>query len=238
MPNDRIFFAYLKPVLFLGLCIASALTAPGVNAQEESINPGINDTFQDPDVQKFIARFERDGRAVYDKRQDVIDILDLEPGMDVADIGAGTGFFSLMIAEEVGPKGTVYALDIAKNFTDYVAKKAKEKGLKNVKTIVNDIKSTNLKKNSIDRAIIVDTYHHFEYPFEMLASIRKALRPGGIVVLVDFERIENVSREFVLNMVRGGKGHFTDEFKDAGFDLIEEVPFTEEHYILQFRERD
>ena len=100
------------------------------------------------------------------------------------------------------------------------------------------VDSTGLEKNSIDVAFICDTYHHFEYPFKMLASIKEALRPGGIVVLVDLERVEGVSSDFVLNMVRAGKGTFTDEFRDAGFELIEEVSFSEEDYILKFRERE
>jgi hypothetical protein len=71
----------------------------------------------------------------------------------------------------------------------------------------------------------------------MLESIRGAVRPEGIVVLIGLERIEGVTVKFVLNMVRAGKGTFTDEFKNAGFELIEEVPFSEIDYILKFRLR-
>ena len=71
----------------------------------------------------------------------------------------------------------------------------------------------------------------------MLASIKDALRPGGRVVLVDLERVEGLTKPFVLNMVRAGKGTFTDEFRNAGFELLEDVPFSEEDYILVFEHR-
>lgn len=214
------------------------MALPLALAQEESIHPGINKSFDDPDVESFIGRFERDGRAVYEKRNEVIETLRLRPGMKVADIGAGTGFFVMMIADKVGPDGTVYAVEIAKNFIDHIDAKAKEKGLKNIETVLGAPRTPRLEENSLDAVFMCDTYHHFEYPYDMLAEIRKALRPDGRLVIVDFERIQGVTREFVWNMVRAGKGTFTDEIINAGFSLIEEVPFTDEHYILRFKKRE
>ena len=206
-------------------------------AQEESIHPGINAGFENPDVEQWLTRFEREGRDVYKRRDEVVAALGLEPGMDVADIGAGTGFFTMLFARKIGPDGTVYAIDIAANFIAHITETAEELGLNNVKGIVNPVDSTNLATDSIDVAFMAHTYHHFEYPFKMLESIRDALRPDGIVVLVDLERVEDVSPKFVLGMVRAGKGTFTDEFRNAGFELIEEVPFSEKDYILKFKLR-
>ena len=206
-------------------------------AQEQSIHPGINDRFQNANVEKWIARFESDDRDIYKRRDEVVAVLHLKPGMDVADIGAGTGFFTMLFAQEVGPEGTVYAIDITENFVNHVTETARELGLTNVEGIVNPVDSTGLEPNSIDVAFMADTYHHFGYPFKMLESVRGALRPDGVVVLVDIERIEGVSEQFILRMVRAGKGTFTDEFKDSGFDLIEEVPFSDRDYILRFKIR-
>jgi ubiquinone/menaquinone biosynthesis C-methylase UbiE len=225
--------------IFTFLGVFTFLSAVDIaHAQEDSIHPGINKRFENPDVEKWIARFEREDRAIYQRRDEVVAVLELTPGMDVADIGAGTGFFTMLFAEKVGPDGTVYAVDIAENFVSHVTRTARELGLDNVKGIVNSVDSTNLDENSIDVAFLADTYHHFEYPFKMLESIRSALRPGGIVVLVDLERVEGVTSDFVLNMVRAGKGTFTDEFRNAGFDLVEEVPFSAKDYILKFRLRE
>lgn len=219
------------------LAAAASFVAPVASAQQESVRPGINTRFENPDVGEWLTRFERDGRAVYQRRDEIVAALGLEPGMAVADIGAGTGFFTILFAREVGPQGTVYALDIAENFVTHIVQTAEDLGLDNVKGIVNPVDSTNLATDSIDIAFMAHTYHHFEYPYRMLDSIRDALRPDGIVVLVDMERVEGVSPEFVLRMVRAGKGTFTDEFRNAGFELVEDVPFSDGDYFLKFRQR-
>ncbi len=231
----------LGGIILHGLSVLAAIAvfaAGGLaQAQEESIHPGINRSFENPDVDQWLKRFEREDRDVYTRRDEVVAALGLKPGMDVADIGAGTGFFTMLFAREVGPDGTVYATDIAKNFIEHITTTAKELRLSNVQGIVNPVDATNLEDDSVDVVFMAHTYHHFEYPFKMLASIRRALRPDGIVVLVGMERVEGVTAKFVLNMVRAGKGSFTDEFRNAGFDLVEEVPFSEKDYILKFKLR-
>ncbi|GMR22868.1 MAG: methyltransferase domain-containing protein [Acidobacteriota bacterium] len=224
-------------ITFLLAAFAILCFAGIAGAQEESIHPGINNSFENPDVEVWIARLEGEDRVLYKRRDELVALLELEPAMEVADIGAGTGLFTVLFAVDVGPTGTVYAVDIAENFVNHIIDTAKELGLENVKGIVNSAETTGLKENSVDVVFICETYHHFEYPYKMLASIRSALRPDGTVVLVDSERIEGVTKEFVLKMVRAGKGTFTDEFKNAGFELIEEVPFTDEQYILKFKLR-
>jgi len=234
--NERLIPHFVRTMLLIAALTISGI-ATTADAQEESINPGINDPFMNPDVEEWLARFERDDREVYTRRDEIVSVLNLEPGMDVADIGAGTGFFTMLFAQKVGPDGIVYALDIAENFITHISETAEELGLANVRGVVNPADSTALAPNSVDVVFLAHTYHHFEYPFKMLESIRSALRPEGIVVLIGFERIEGVTAKFVLNMVRAGKGTFTDEFRNAGFELIEEVPFSKKHFILKFRLR-
>ena len=225
---------FVRILLVLALCAASLAGF----AQEESVKPGINSSFQnDPDVDFYIKTFEGEDRAIFAHRNEILDALHLEPGMDIADIGAGTGFFSRMFANAVGPKGTVYAVDIADNFIEHIDAFAKEEKLKNLKAVLCDERSTKLKKASVDIVFICDTYHHFEYPFDTMASIYDALRPGGQVVIVDFERIQGVSNDWTLNHVRCGKGTVTDEIKDAGFDFVEEVPMMDHQYVIRFKKR-
>jgi ubiquinone/menaquinone biosynthesis C-methylase UbiE len=83
-------------------------------AQDKSVNPGINKSFDTPDVPEFVERFEREGRDAFDHRQDVVAALGLKEGMAVADVGAGTGLFTRMFSPLVGPKGKVYAVDISR----------------------------------------------------------------------------------------------------------------------------
>jgi len=237
MRLERSIPQFIASVVCVAVVAGTLLSGP-VRGQEESVHPGVNDPFENPVIEVWLKRFERDGREVYARRDEIVSVLGLEPGMDVADIGAGTGFFTMLFAREVAPDGIVYAVDIAENFIDYITETAAELGLDNVRGVNNPIDSTGLEPDSVDVIFLAHTYHHFEYPYKMLASMRSALRPGGTVVLVGMERIEGVSKPFVLNMVRAGKGTFTDEFKDAGFELIEEVPFSDTNYILKFRQRE
>ena len=237
MRNNRL-IPHFSRTMFLLMAFAIFGIATNAYAQEESIRPGINKPFENPDVESWLARFERDDRDLYTRKNEIAAVLNLEPGMDVADIGAGTGFYTMLFAQKVGPDGTVYALDIAENFITHINETAEELGLDNVRGINNPVDSTTLEPDSVDVVFLAHTYHHFEYPYKMLESIRSALRSDGTVVLVEFERIEGVSAKFILGMVRAGKGTFTDEFLNAGFELIEEVPFSEKDYVLKFRLRE
>jgi len=196
----------------------------------------LNQSFADPD-DEWAARLERNGREVGDNRYGIVDALALRPGLDVADVGAGSGLFSRIVAERVGPDGDVYAVDIAQNLVDHIAQTAREQGLANLHARLGDPRDPGLTENSVDRILIVDTYHHFEYPAEMLAHIKSALRPDGIFLLVEPHRIQGVTPPGVMSMVRAGKGTVTDEIVDAGFELVEEVPLMESQYVLKFRHR-
>lgn len=222
------------PVAIVGLLLAASM---GI-AQEQSVKPGINDSFKDPDVSYYVNLFEGEDRAIFEYRNEIVDVLQLKKRTDVADIGAGTGFFSRMMAHKVGRRGTVYAVDIAENFIEHIDELSKKEGLKNIKAIVCSERSVDLPENSIDVAFICDVYHHFEYPFDSMASLHKAMRPGGRLVIVDFERVKGVSRDWTLGHVRCGKGTVTDEVKDAGFDFVEEVDLgMPDQWVRVFRKR-
>lgn len=209
-----------------------------LQAQDKSVNPGINKSFQDPSVGSFEKRFEKEGREVYDQRQTIIKELGIKPGMTVADIGAGTGLFTRMLAPAVGKEGKVYAVDIAKSFVEHSVKSAKEEGWSNVEGLVCKADDAMLPPGSVDLVFICATYHHFEFPSKTMASIHKALRPGGRLVVVDFERIEGKTREWLLKHVRAGKELVTKEIVASGFELEKEVPMFKENYFLKFKVTD
>jgi len=208
---------------------------PVAFAQDKSVRPGINESFQNPNVEEFIQRFEKEGRDAYDHRHAIVEAMQLKPGMNVADIGAGTGLFTRLFAPHVGPDGTVYAVDIAERFVKHVEDSAAKLGLKNVVGVLGDAESARLPPRSIDVAFICDTYHHFEYPQKMMASIHEALRPGGQVVLIDFHRIEGKSSDWVLNHVRAGQDVFAKEIESAGFKQVDQKPdLMKESYFVRF----
>lgn len=209
-----------------------ALSPVSSFCQEKSVRPGINDPFKNPDVKEYIGKFETESREIYAERKRIMDACPIKPGMTVADIGAGTGLFTRMFAPAVGSEGKVYAVDIAPNFIKHIEKTCKENGIKNVVGVVCTPTSAELPSNSIDLAFICDTYHHFEFPHKVMASIHQALRPGGKVVVIDFHRIEGKSSDWVLGHVRAGQDVFTKEILSNGFKQVEEKKFLKENYFL------
>jgi len=233
--------------LALLLALAPACAAPRTDTppapieKGPSVNPGINDNFLAPDldVQSFVERFETESREIYSERAAILAAVGLRPGMEVADIGAGTGLFTYAFAESVGAKGKVYAVDIAQGFVERIAQGSAERKLSNVEAVLCTEDDARLPQNSIDLAFVCDTYHHFEYPAATLATIHRALRAGGELVVIDFHRIEGVTSERLMSHVRAGQEVFTREIEAAGFELVREETLAglKENYFLRFRRR-
>ncbi|MBU6400101.1 MAG: methyltransferase domain-containing protein [Verrucomicrobia bacterium] len=204
---------------------------------ETDVKPGINQEFLNPDlnVTQWVERFEKEGREIYDRRDEIVAAARVRRGEAVADIGAGTGLFTELFARAVGPRGKVYAVDIAPQFLTYIAQRSAAAGLRNVQTVLGTEHSTELPRRSIDCAFLCDVYHHFEYPQHTLASIRRALRPGGTLLLVEFKRIPGQSSAWTLNHIRAGEEVFTAEIESAGFKKIAEEHFLKDSYVLRFR---
>jgi precorrin-6B methylase 2 len=226
-------------VATVAVTLVAGSVASRLGAQEANVRPGVNDAYRDPDVDQWVGRLEADDRAIFKYRHAILAALALEPGMDVADVGAGTGFLTRMIARAVGPEGRVYAQDVVPEFLEHIARGAKEDGLGNITTVLGDQKSTHLDPGSVDLVLVSDVYHHFEFPQAMLDSLHAALREDGRLVVIDFERVEGVSDAFAIEHVRAGKGTVTDEIRNGGFDLIREVPLMtrDGQYYLEFSRR-
>jgi ubiquinone/menaquinone biosynthesis C-methylase UbiE len=221
------------PVLAVSL-VALVLTVVSATGQDKSVRPGINKPFENPDVKDYVQKFEGESREIAAHSKEIVAACKLKASMKVADVGAGTGLFTRKFAQEVGADGKVFAVDIAANFLKYIDKTCQEAGLKNVETVLCDQFSTKLPKNSVDLVFICDTYHHFEFPERTLHSIHDALRPGGQIVLIDFERIEGKSSAWILMHVRAGKEVFVAEVKAAGFKVLGEENFLKENYLVRF----
>ncbi|QDS86354.1 Demethylmenaquinone methyltransferase [Rosistilla ulvae] len=199
---------------------------------------GINDNFKDPElnVSEWLDRFEVESREVYAGRKAVLAACAIQPGERIADVGAGTGFYSQLFAKTTGWDGWVYSVDIAPNFLQHIASRATADGIENLTPVLGTDVSIRLPSESVDLVFICDTYHHFEKPMQSLASIYRALKPGGRLVLIDFDRIPGKSREFILGHVRAGKEVFQSEVIAAGFQFTDEVEVDafEENYLLRF----
>lgn len=218
--------------------LLSLLVAGGsipLTAQEKSVRPGINDSFQNPDVTEFVGRFEIESREVFAKRAEIVAACEVQPGQTVADIGAGTGLFTRLFADRVGPNGVVIAVDIAQKFLDHIVQSSRDAGLTNVATRLCTVDSVELEPESIDVAFICDTYHHFEFPLKTMASLHKALKPGGRVFVIDFRRVPGQSSEWVLGHVRAGQEVFESEIVQSGFQKRHEPEgLLQENYLVEF----
>jgi ubiquinone/menaquinone biosynthesis C-methylase UbiE len=129
---------------------------------------------------------ERPEREQEENSSRLIEELDLRPGQVVADIGAGTGYYSRRLAAKVGPAGKVLAVDIQPEMLDLLRREAVRTGLKNINPILGTTTDPKLPPNSVDLVLLVDVYHEFDFPWEMMQGISKALKPGGKVAFVEF----------------------------------------------------
>ena len=129
---------------------------------------------------------ERDTREKEERLSLMVKSLKLKPGDVVADIGAGSGVISMLIAEQVLPRGRVMAVDIQDEMLQRLERRCKQAGIENIQSVKGSNKSPNLEPESADLAIMVDVYHEFDFPYEMILEISRAMKPGGRVVLVEY----------------------------------------------------
>ena len=227
--SSRLLFIFHLSLL-LALCLGTQ-----IHAEEQSVKPGINDHYRNPDFKTWQRRFESPGREVFDMANEIVDALQIKPGMQIADIGAGTGLFSRRFAERLNGTGRVYAVDISKAFVANIKQQAKQAGLKNISGIVNTAKSTGLTKDSIELAFICDTYHHFEYPKAMLSSIHQALRNNGRLAVIDFRKDPKLSSDWVMGHVRADRQTVRREIEAAGFRYLRDEDMLQSNYFMLFQ---
>ena len=208
-------------LLLLAAPLAIAEPAP----QQTGAPAEINSRYVAPDidVDLWVERFEGESREVFTARKAVLKATGVKAGDRVADIGAGTGLYTRLFAEAVGANGWVYAIDIAPAFLKHINENATKAGFDNVTAVLGQVDSIALPADSVDLAFICDTYHHLEQVEPMLASMHRALVPGGRMIVIEFERIPGTSRPWIVDHVRAGKEVFRAEIEAAGFTFVEEV---------------
>lgn len=219
---------FLLVFALLTLCLHAQAEAPAVG-------PDMNAYYHGADAAHWREIFESSGREVFDQRFQIVEALGLTPGMRVADVGAGTGLYTLLFARAVGPAGKVYAVDISESFVAAIEARAVEYHVDNVIPVVNHQKGTALPPESVDLVFLADTYHHFEYPRSMLASIHQALVPEGALAIIDFRRLPGVSNPWILGHVRAGREEVIAEVEAAGFRFEDEPLKLRGNYFLRFR---
>jgi ubiquinone/menaquinone biosynthesis C-methylase UbiE len=162
----------------------------------------------------------RESRQREEDCEQLLKALKIEPGQTVCDMGCGNGFYSLQLAEMVGEKGQVIAVDIQREMLGYLRSRARIEGISNIKPLLGTPVDPRLEPNSVDLVFMVDVYHEFSHPEQMLKAIRESLKPKGRVALVEFrEEDPNVPIKPLHKM---SKAQIMKEFPANGLKLVEE----------------
>lgn len=181
------------------------------------------------DAEKWAQYFDDPKRDSWQKPHEVIGALGLKPDAAVADIGAGTGYFSTRLAHMV-PKGRVYAVDTEPDMVKYLTERAKREGLKNL-TPVKATSSDPRLPQKVDVALMVDVYHHIDNRTDYFRKLAGSLKPGGRIAIVDFrmDSPEGPPKEARIPLDR-----IKAEMKSAGYDLMKEYDFLPKQHFLVF----
>ncbi len=186
---------HLFVCLFTALALCLSLAALGADGQAyrqgTASADGIGKFYMGREIAHVMgwqaaAWLERDEREKEERTDLLVAELPLQPGMTVADIGAGTGHISRRMAARVGATGRVYAVDVQPQMIAMLDALTKQSGLKQIESVLAATNDVKLPAASVDLAIMIDVYHELEFPREVLASIVRALRPGGRVVFVEY----------------------------------------------------
>jgi len=162
----------------------------------------------------------------------VMDLLGVQPGKVVADIGAGSGWFTVRAAARVGPSGTVYAEDINPKSIEYITERAVREKLENVRPVLGAIADTKLPRNSVDAVLILKTYHEFAQPIPLMEKLKLSLRQGAKVGIID-RNGDGTDHGVMPDVVER-------EMEQAGFGRIGRYEFTKgdgQDYFLIFAAR-
>jgi cyclopropane fatty-acyl-phospholipid synthase-like methyltransferase len=183
------------------------------------------------DSKAYIAMLEDPARDAYQKPHEVITALDLKPGEVVADIGSGSGYFTLRLAAHVGDSGRVYGVDVDPEMVRHLNRRVRDAALRSVHVLLADPDDP-LLPEPVDRFLIVDTWHHIGDQAKYLALMRKLLRPGGQIIMIDFQKKElPLGPPLAMKIARED---LIQQMETNGFHLVKEHTFLPYQYFLVF----
>jgi ubiquinone/menaquinone biosynthesis C-methylase UbiE len=215
-----------REVVFLGIVLSILSAAPNAQGQQQGGHPGR--LFPPSDL----GLLDAPDRDLWQRPDQIMDALGIADASVVADIGAGSGWFTIRLARRVGPRGIVYAEDVQKEMIAAITRRASREGLTNVRPKLGLKDDPNLPANALDAILVVDAYHEIENRVAMLSSLSRALKPQGRIGVVDFKLDgtgpgpspeERVSPDVVVR-----------DAEKAGLRLIRQEPFLQYQYFLIF----
>jgi len=206
--------------------LCAALAAPADEGHDATIHHSFDD------VAKWVDVFDDPARDAWQKPDAVLAALEVKPGMTVADLGAGTGYFSVRLAKAVGDNGKVLAIDVEPKLVDHIKERAAKANLTQVVAVLAPVDDPTLPARGVDLVLIVDTWHHIDDRLAYLPKLAAGLKPGGRVAVVDFKK-----GEFPVGPPDAHKltaDAVAAEFRESGWSVAkqwDELPF---QYVLVF----
>jgi ubiquinone/menaquinone biosynthesis C-methylase UbiE len=237
--------SYFKPLFLLGTVLLSVLVSPlqqkdAIYTYKQATPDGKGKYYMGREIAQVMsfegaAWLERNTRQKEENTELAISKLPVNKNSVVADIGAGTGYYTFRIAPKV-PKGKVYAVEIQDDAIKYLNDRSKKLKQNNIMVVKGSELSPNLPDNAVDLAIMVDVYHELIYPHEMLQAIRRSLKPKGKLLLLEYRaedpKIE-IKQLHKMSIVQANK-----ELKSNGFHLVQDGEFMPIQHFLVYEKND
>jgi arsenite methyltransferase len=179
--------------------------------------------------------YEDLSRDAWQQPERVVSALGIDPGDRVADLGSGSGYFTVHLAKAVGPDGRVYAVDVDEEMNEYLQRRVEQAGLANVEVVLGRFEDPLLPDGQVDLVLTVDTYHHIDDRPTYFRNLQRDLAPGGRVAVIDYDG----RKGWFVRLMR----HTTPrevllrEMDEAGYDVVEEHDFIDRQSFVVFRAR-
>lgn len=247
LPVARSLAAILLPAFVIPLTAADQKSDakpdpnhPGYKQLPQKSRDGIGKEYMGREISFVMGHrgagwLERKSREEEEKPALLIRSLKLKPGDNVADIGCGSGYFTRRLAKEIGPKGTVYAVDIQPEMLTILKAKMAEAGQDNYKPVLGTIEDPNLPENTIDLVLFVDVYHEFSHPYEMIQNISKGVKKGGRIVWVEYRKEDPKVK--ILPLHKMSVEQVKKEAAVHPLEYVETIDVLPQQHIIIFRKK-
>jgi ubiquinone/menaquinone biosynthesis C-methylase UbiE len=228
-------------LVHISVCISFvAAIAKTASAEEVPVPPAVT-TYKGREIAQTMHYLgapwlTRESRDREEDCKTLLAALKLKPGDTVCDLGCGNGFYTVKIAKLVGERGRVIGVDIQREMLEFLKDKASDEKIGNIEPVLGTVVDPKLPPGSVDLVLLVDVYHEFDHPEQMLSAIRKSLKPSGRVALAEF-RAED-AKVPIKPLHKMSKTQIMKEFPPNGFKLVEEFDKLPWQHLMFFQRND